>query len=98
MMRQRPRLPVISGLILLSVRGVLLWIVIPISMLIWILGWPVWRRKAVGLGQLLGWADLNLVCCIHHSVLRPFVRNPIRWTPLAEMPQVTHRIGLIDPA
>lgn len=72
------RLPIVSGLILLCFRGVLLWTVIPVGILCWSVGWPLWRRQRVGLGQLLGWADLNLDALLYRSVVLPFVRRHAR--------------------
>jgi hypothetical protein len=90
------RLPLVSGLIFLCVRGALLWLVVPLGFLTWLIGWPLWHQRGVGLGKLLGWADLNLAAAIQRSILRPLVRYPLRWTPLVELPSVTHRIRFTD--
>lgn len=83
---------------LLTVRGILLWVLIPITLLLWIVTWPILRRQGATLGQLLGWLDLNLVALIQRSLLKPFVRVPLAWTPVKDLTSVTHRIGLTDPA
>ncbi len=84
-------------LALLTVRGVLLWIVIPIVFLSWLVSWPHWHRKHIQLSQLLGWSDLNLVAAIERSILRPFVTSPAQWVSYSEISNVTHEIGLTDP-
>jgi hypothetical protein len=56
------------------------------------------RRKDVTFGRFLGWVDLNLVAAIEHSILRPLFREPRPWTPARSMPEVTHRVGRLDPA
>jgi len=94
----RPRLSAAAGLLLLLIRGVLLWLTIPLSVLAWPFMWPVLRRRRVNLGQFLGWVDLNLVASIERSILRPLIRAPFAWTSTLEMSNVTHRIALTDPA
>lgn len=37
---------VMSGLLLLSVRGVLLWLIVPLAVVAWILLWPLMRRRS----------------------------------------------------
>jgi hypothetical protein len=91
------RWPLGTGLLLLTVRGLLLWLVVPALAIVWLLTWPLWRRRGVTLGQLLGWADLNLVSALGHTLLRPLTPTPLPWTPLAEANSVTHRIGFLDP-
>lgn len=92
------RVAVVTGPILLVARGVLLWLVVPGSVLCWLAGWPYWRSRHATLGQLLGWADLNLVAGLQRGPLRPLVSNPVPWTPLRNLPQVTHRLRAVDPA
>ncbi len=92
------RVPFIPGLVILLVRGVALWFVIPIGALCWMVASPVMRRRGVGLGQLLGWLDLNLIALIERGLLKPLIRMPSAWTPIAELPNVTHRVRLFDPA
>jgi len=91
------RLPISVVLILLGMRGVLLWLVVPLSLNAWPSLWPILRRHNVRLGQLLGWVDLNLISAIEHSILRPLIKVPLPWTSTRELPNVTHRIGVLDP-
>lgn len=99
MAEQRPKFrpPYVGGVLLLLIRGLLLWLVIPIGVLWWLGTWPRWRRRSVGIGQLLGWIDLNLIAAIERTVLRPLVRQPRGWTPLAALSATVHRIRVIDP-
>jgi hypothetical protein len=92
----QPRISAQAGLTVLVLRNYLLWLVVPFTLLWWLVAWPVLRHRKVRLGQLLGWADLNLVAAIEHTVLRRIVAAPFAWTPVNEMPNVTHRIGPID--
>ena len=93
----RPKLPFVAALVLLTIRGLLLWVVVPIGVLGWL---PVWAmsRGRISLGNLLGWLDLNLIAAIERTVLRPFVRAPMAWTPARDLPNVRHRIRVVDPA
>lgn len=49
----------VSGFLFLCARGLLLWIVVPVTAIAWVLGWPYWHHKRVGISQILGWADLT---------------------------------------
>jgi hypothetical protein len=86
-----------AGVALLLVRGLLLWLVIPIASLVWIVLCVWLLRKGVGLGKFLGWVDLNLMAFLQRSILRPSVPSPVRWIPVRDMPEVKHRIRLVDP-
>jgi hypothetical protein len=87
-----------AGLILLLIRGLALWIVVPLTAFAWLLSWPYMRAKRVGIGHALGWADLNLVATIEHTILRPLQPSPYPWIPLRAMATVAHRIGTTDAA
>jgi len=59
-------------------------------------------RRLVGqpvqIGQVIGWADLNLIATLQRSIFRPLVSDPrplVRWSDLDD---VTRRVGFIDPA
>jgi hypothetical protein len=54
---------VAAGVTLLLLRGVLLWLVIPVATCLWIIVRTVGRHRRLKLGQFLGWADLNLTAC-----------------------------------
>jgi hypothetical protein len=92
------RVPIIAGLALLCLRGVLLWIVIPLAALAWLPAAVRLRRRGVKLGQFLGWVDLNLVAFLERTILRPLFRSPVKWTSMRAMPEVTHRVGALDLA
>jgi hypothetical protein len=95
-LRARP-VPVVSGLMLLILRGILLWIVIPLATLAWLPAGYSLHRRGVSLGQFLGWVDLNLVACLERSILRPLFRAPLPWVPARSMAEVTHRVTWLDP-
>jgi hypothetical protein len=87
-------------LLLLWIRGLLLWILLPVATLLWLLRWPytVLRRRPLKLGAVLGWADLNLVVILKLSILRSFKLGPARFIPWREVAAVDHRPNLLDLA
>ncbi len=87
----------VRGLLLLALRGVLLWLVVPLAVLTWILLWPMMQRRNVRIGSLIGWADLNLIAALQRSLFRFGTKDPLPWTPWAKLPEVTHRVRSIDP-
>ena len=94
---RQPRLSFVTGLLLLLVRGVLLWLVVPVAAISWLLLWPVMKRRDVSLGSFIGWADLNLMAALERGLFGPFVKEPLGWTPWREMRDVTHRVRFGDP-
>ena len=79
------------GVIFVTVRGWLLWIVMPCGFVAWAT-YYWWRRKA-SLGQCLGWFDLNVGAFLQRKVLRRFIPHPsLRWVPSDQMSAVTHRV------
>ena len=95
--RSNVRLPISVALILLGIRGVLLWLVVPLSLIAWPCLWPILRRHNIRLAQFLGWVDLNLISAIEHSILRPLIGVPLPWSSARELPTITHRIGISAP-
>jgi len=87
-----------AGVALLLVRGVLLWIVVPLAFVCWLLLAIPLHRRGVTLGKFLGWVDLNLVALLGRTILRPIVRTSKSWVPVSAMPEVTHRLRFLDPA
>ena len=83
---------------LVLLRGVLLWLLILLAGLVWLIGWPVWKRRNVPASQLIGWADLNLVASLQRSLFRPFVKNPAAFVPIRQVSEVTHRVLWNEPA
>jgi hypothetical protein len=91
-----PEIGFLAGLALLFARGFLLWLVLPVTALWWLLGLPIWRRRDVTLARLVGWADLNLIACLERGPLRFFIRNPLKWVPIANASEVDHVVSFLD--
>ncbi len=86
-----------SGFLLLTVRGLLLWVVLPLGCVAGVLVAPWLHKRGIKFGQFLGWIDINLIVLVQRSLLRPFYRKvPPPWVPATEMSGVKHRVGMID--
>jgi len=88
----------ISVFALLVIRGLLLWIVIPTGFITWLLfGWML----GAGLGQFLGWVDLNLIAALQRVVVHrsngewPMLR--VAFVPIGMLRSVRHRVSVLDP-
>lgn len=87
----------LASMLLLTVHGVLLWVVIPMGCVAWVLGAPWLHKRRIKIGQFLGWIDINLIALIQHSLLRPFYRNvALPWLSARKISKVVHRLGLMD--
>lgn len=90
----------VSALALLVVRGLLLWILIPVGFVLWlvIFGWSA----RVGLGAFLGWLDLNLTVALQRILVLP-VRGKdsmrrAEFVPLRLIESMKHRVHIVrDP-
>jgi hypothetical protein len=92
----RQPLEPLPALLLLSARGLLLWILIPLGIAAWVLGSPWFLLKHISLGQFLGWLDLNLCVALQRGPLRPFVAKPrADWIHGSKMDQTEHRIRIL---
>lgn len=88
----------LAWLCLLFIRGVLLWLVVPVATIVWLFGAYWFVRDGASLGQFLGWVDNNFLIVIERSLLRPFFEKPTHpWVPYVNIAEVTHRISLLDP-
>ncbi|MDF2561427.1 MAG: hypothetical protein K0R99_2873 [Microbacterium sp.] len=88
----------IAGLLLLIVRGFVLWFLIPFSILAWLLVHS-WAQKA-RLGQAICWYDWNFAAFLFLVPFRPALRystgeEKIRFLRMSEMREMpTYRISL----
>lgn len=96
----REALGAMGAIALLLVRGLLLWIMIPIGIMLWLLifGWSA----RVGLGTFLGWLDLNLVAALQRVLLHPVggqsSMQKVEFVPVRQVQAVSHRLHLVyDP-
>ena len=87
-----------GGLLVVVLRGLFLWLVVPIAVLAWSVVRARQRTSGVSLGQYLGWIDLNLIAGLQRLATPMLIRHPIAWTPRADLATVTHRLRATDPA
>lgn len=92
----QPILNLAAGVILLSVRGILLWVVIPVATLLWAPIQLTYWDKRITVGQVIAWADINFIALIQHTILRPLNTKPLAWIPARELPNIKHRVKIID--
>ena len=83
----------VAWLLLLTFRGLLLWIVIPLGALAWLVS-VAWARRS--LAVFLRWSDAILISVLQSTILRPLFAQPVRWFTLREMDELTHRLGMSD--
>jgi hypothetical protein len=66
-------------LLVLVLRGLALWVVIPVVFVLWLLlapvRWLVHGRNRPRLRQYVTWADMTLVASLERGPLRPLVRD-----------------------
>jgi hypothetical protein len=96
----REALRAASALALLVVRGLLLWILIPLGLAVWLLSFG-WGAR-VALGAFLGWLDLNLLAALQRALLHPIGGQlpvpRIEFVPAHRIQSVSHRVQLVhDP-
>jgi len=91
----RPQLHWATALVLLTLRGVLLWIVMPVGVVAWLF-LHSWIQRAA-LGECLAWYDVNLIAFLQRVLLRPFIPEPtVAWVPAKGMTDVTRKVRLLD--
>lgn len=79
-----------AGLLLVLIRGVLLWALVPIGFVCWVLTVALVR---VPLPQFLGWLDNNLVFLLQRGPLRVGFPEPsVSWVYVRDIATVQHRI------
>ena len=84
--------------LLLLIRGFLLWLVVPVATVVWCAGAYWFIRDDASLGKFLGLVDNNLLIVIERSILRPLFEKPTHsWIPYANIAEVAHRVGFLDP-
>jgi hypothetical protein len=82
---------------LLVIRGVLLWVLIPLGFLAWVVALPWLHPRGISLGAFLGWIDINFVGVLERTVLRSLFRTPRQpWIFSTDIAAVTHRVGKRD--
>ncbi len=83
-----------AGVLLLLIRGILLWLLVPIGLIIWPFSLP-WSE--CGPGNFLGWLDNNQIAALQRYVLRPGFPEPqCEWVHFRDIKAVSHRIRFGD--
>lgn len=83
----------VGQLAILFLRGLLLWVVVPLAALSWIALGPL---TTASLGACVGWFDLNLVVLLQRIVFLPSTREPpLAWVSLSKMKTTEHRFRIL---
>ena len=89
----------VAKLVLLVIRGVLLWLVIPLGLVLWLVTFQWIGKRAVTLGAFLGWLDNNLVYLLQRGLLRPwFPVATVTWIRARDRSRTIHRVRGMDLA
>jgi hypothetical protein len=85
----------LKGVALLVIRGVLLWVLVPLATITWLLTLIPFliRRSAVGPRRFIRWFDLNLIAFLSR-LLRLDAHQPFVGLTAGEVD--SHRVGLLD--
>ena len=92
----RQPLETLPALLLVFIRSLLLWRLVPLGFAVWVLGSPWFLLKHISLGQFLGWLDFNLCVALQRGPLRPLIAKPlVDWIPASKMTTTEHRIRIL---
>jgi hypothetical protein len=92
-----PRAGVVGSVLVLVIRGVLLWAIVPLTFAVWLLTllWSIPRK--IRFGAMLGWVDINFLMILTRGPLRFLFReSQLDWVPLRDMAAVRHRVWFSD--
>ena len=96
-MSEQPELPartlnLPASLFVLTARGILLWLIVPIAFTTWlfVFAWRIPSR--VDLGECVGWFDLNLCAVLMLAVTSA---SFVGFVPWRDMPGQMHRVKLL---
>jgi hypothetical protein len=86
-----------AGLVLLIlIRSVLLWILVPVAFVVWVFGGPwLWRKGPTN--KFVRWADYNTTVTLMRTILRPLTKPPYSsWAPLSQVREFNTPISFIN--
>lgn len=93
-MKRPPDLPALPALLLIFIRGVALWLLVPLAFLFWTLAFLWIFRYSRSLPQFVSWVDFNFGVALLRGPLRPLVpEQHLDWLPLSRIRELTARTG-----
>lgn len=82
--------------VLLCVRSVLLWFVVPMAFIVWLVG-LFWLWGKIPLRMFVRWADWNVGVALCRSLLRPLMRDPLpEWVALGAASRLDNRVKFME--
>ncbi|RFA17382.1 hypothetical protein B7R22_00740 [Subtercola boreus] len=86
-----------GALVLVLIRTFGLWVYVPLGFVGWLVTFPWLVRIDATIGEYFGWLDINFCTLLLKTVLRPFVEGAVpKLLSVRMIPEVEHRIGLLD--
>lgn len=96
-MKRPATMPALPAFIFGIVRGLALYLLIPLAFVIWLLAFLWIFRYSKSLPQFVSWVDYNFSVSLIRGPLRPLVHKPYaEWLPLHRIQELTARTGLLD--
>lgn len=97
MKKRETPLPPLPALLLLFIRGLALWLLIPIAFVFWIVAFIWLARYTKSLPQFISWVDYNFVVSLERGPLRLLIPQPFsEWLPLRRIGELKARTNLND--
>jgi hypothetical protein len=96
MMPELPNATTVGLFVLLCVRSVLLWFVVPLAFTVWSVG-LFWLWGRTPLRTFVRWADWNVHVALCRSLLRLLMRDPLpKWVPLRSASTLDNRVKFME--
>lgn len=96
-MKRPPTLPDVPAFILAIVRGLALYLLIPLAFVFWIVAFLWIFRYSKSLPQFITWVDYNFCVSLIRGPLRPLIPEPrAELLPLRRIKEMTDRTKLVD--
>ena len=96
-MKRPPTMPDVPAFVLVIVRGLALYLLIPLAFVFWIVAFLWIVRYSKSLPQFVTWVDYNFTVSLIRGPLRLLIPEPrAEWLPLRRIKEMTARTKLYD--
>ena len=96
-MKRPPTMPDVPAFILVIVRGLALYLLIPLAFVLWLVALLWIGRYSKSLPQFITWVDYNFSVSLIRGPLRPLIPKPrAEWLPLRRIKEMTARTQFFD--
>jgi hypothetical protein len=95
--KRTTELPLVPGIILLVVRGLALWLIVPFGFVSWLLAVPWMVSHGHSPRLWISWIDYNFCVALERGPLRPLMPRPLLdWLSIERMDELKARTGPND--